>query len=92
MRSLRSERSRTPEGLDMNIAFALSEDVISTRDHFGEHLVLDINLEIDHSVLTIRSHREGVIVCSEFDGPVYEAFPLAIRDAFYKWQEYKKKN
>lgn len=75
----------------MNIAFALSEDVISTRDHFGEHLVLDISLEIDHSALTIKSQRGGVIVCSEFSGPVYEAFPLAIRDAFYKWKEYKSK-
>lgn len=75
----------------MNIAFALSEDVISTRDHFGEHLVLDIALEFDHASLTIRSQREGVIVCSEFEGPVSEAFPLAIRDAFYKWKEYKNK-
>lgn len=91
MRNLGSERSRTPEGLDMNIAFALSDAVVSTRDHFGEHLVLDISLEIDYSALTIRSPREGVIVCSEFDGPVYEAFPLAIRDAFYKWHEYKNK-
>ncbi len=75
----------------MNIAFALSEDVINTRDRFGEHLVLDISLEVDHSTLTIRSPREGVVVCSEINGPVYEAFPLAIREVFYKWQEYKNK-
>jgi hypothetical protein len=75
----------------MNIALALCDDVLSTKDHFGEHLVLDITMEVDHSALTIRSQREGVIVCSEFDGPVYEAFPIAIRDAFYKWKEYKNK-
>ena len=74
----------------MNIAFALSEDVIGTRDRFGEHLVLDFSLEIDHSTLTIRSQREGLLVSSEMDGPVQEAFPLAIRALFYKWQEYKK--
>jgi hypothetical protein len=89
MRNLRPRQS--PDGLDMNIAFALSEDVISTKDRFGEHLALDIYLEIDHSTLTIRSQRQGVIVISEFDGPFYEAFPQAIRDALHKWQEYKKR-
>jgi hypothetical protein len=89
MRIIRPRHS--PEGLDMNIAFALSEDVISTTDRFGEHLVLDICLEVDRSSMTIRSQREGVVVCSEVDGPVHLAFPSAIREVFYKWQEYKKK-
>jgi hypothetical protein len=89
MRNLRP--SKASEGLDMNIAFALSEDVVTTRDRFGEHLVLDISLEIDRSSLTIRSQREGLVVCSEVAGPINEAFPLAIREVFYKWQEYKNK-
>jgi hypothetical protein len=89
MRSLRPKASN--DGIDMNIAFALSEDVISTRDHFGEHLILDITLESDRSMITIRSNREGVVVHSETSGPVYEAFPTAIREAFYKWKECRQR-
>ena len=89
MRSVNSGR-RSGVGIDMNIAFALTEDVVTTKDHFGDHLLLDVAIEYERSSITIRSLRAGVLVCEEVSGPVYEAFPLAIREALYKWQEYKR--
>lgn len=74
----------------MNIAFALSEDVVTTKDTFGDPLVLEVSMEADRSTITIRSHRSGVVIRSDVSGPLYEAFPVAVREAFYKWQQYKR--
>jgi hypothetical protein len=89
MRALPYNRSSS-QPIDMNIAFALSEDVVTTKDEFGESLILEVSLESDRSVITIRSQRTGVLLRSDVSGPLYEAFPKAIREAFYKWQQFKR--
>lgn len=88
MKALRP-RDPGPDSLDMNIALALCEDVVTSRDPHGGPFLLDIRLEHDHSSITIRSHDSGVLQCSEVDGPLYEAFPKAVRDAFHKWKEHR---